>query len=386
MGRNKKDQTEEVENNNNNQDVSKNLLGSLLNGYKDSHYNFIEPKRRRIPSGSLLLDSYISLKSGSTMRVGGSQAESGKSSQCLLFAKNYMSVMEKSKTFLVNSEARLSEELQSRSGLKFVNTAEEWDYGTVFVLHSNYMETACQMLETMLKSMYEQGEYLCIIIDSIDMLTLTTNLVDKKFGENTKLAGVQFLTKELFRRIGHAINRYDALLLVTSQYSSSISADPYGPKEPPKLMQGTSANGLNHMSDYAIYYRPRYQGDFILQDENQKPDPIKNKILGVFATVEIKKSATDVTGTVIKIPIKKSKTGGGIWRSKEVGDMILSWSLATKSGAWISFSDSIKQQAKEEKIELREKIQGLTSLYDYLEQDEKICDWFYEKFKNLNES
>ena len=85
--------------------------------------------------------------------------------------------------------------------------------------------------------MYEQNEHLCIIIDSIDMLTLSTNIKEKQFGDPTKLAGVQFLTKELFRRIAHPVNRYNSLLLVTSQYSSSINADPHGPKEPPKLMQ-----------------------------------------------------------------------------------------------------------------------------------------------------
>ncbi len=381
----------ELDNNVKPEEISKNLLNSLLGGYKDSHYNFIETApQTNISSGSLILDSYINVKSGSTIRIGGGQAESGKSSQCLLFAANYMKIMPKSKTFLVNSEARLSSELQKRSGLKFVTDSNEWDYGTVFVYHSNIMEASCRTIESLLKSMFEQGEHLCVIIDSIDMMTLKQNMEEKEFGEPTKIAGVQFLTKEIFRRIGHPINRYNALLLITSQYSSSISLDPYS-KEPPKLMQGTSANALNHQSDYAIYYRPRYQGDFILEDPDEKPDRIKNKIVGVFATVEIKKSATDVTGTVLKIPIKRGKIGNQIWVSKEVGDMILGYGLAKKEKSTFVFSETVLSQVAEEnlsrpkdqKMELKDRIVGLNNFYNYLEENEPICNWFYKKFTDI---
>lgn len=384
MGRNKKEESAPLAEIS---DGSKSLLGSLLNGYKDDHYNFINVEKKRISTGSLILDSFLKIKSGSTLRVGAASAEAGKSSQCILLAKNYMQTMPKSKTFFLNSEARLTEEFKARTGLTYVTKPEEWEYGTIFVLNSNVMESACRMIEALLKSMYENGEHLCIIIDSIDMLTLKVTTTEKEFGDFTKTAGVQFLTKELFRRIGHKINAYNALMLVTSQYSSAISIDPYGPKEPPKLMQGSSANALNHQSDYALYYRARYQGDLILEKPDDKPDPVKNKTLGVYATIEIKKSATDKTGTVLKIPIsRKIKNGSQIWVSKEVSDMILAWGLAKKAGAWITFEPSVIEEAKTQSIELKEKVNGLNALYDYLDENDQVCNWFYGKFKDVEQA
>ncbi len=364
-------------------EVSKNLLGSLMNGYKDTIYNHINPVRKKISTGSLVLDSYINITSGGTVRVGGAQAESGKSSECILLAQNYMQTMPKSKGLLINAEARLSEEFKTRTGAKFVEKPEDWVYGTIFVMHTNVMESFCPILQSLLSSMFEQGENLVAIVDSIDMCTLK-NSGDKVFGDSTKIAGVPFLTKELFRRIGHLIDRYNALLLITSQYSSTISLDPHGPKEPPKLVQGSAANALNHMCNNAIYYRPRYQGDLILEDDNEKPDRLKNKILGVYATVEIKKSSNDTTGTVVRIPIKKGRIGNSIWVEKEVADLILDNSLATRKGAWINFGEVTINAAKEEGVELKVSIQGKPQLYDYLENDKNVFNFFFKRFKNID--
>jgi hypothetical protein len=375
--------TNQEEENNSNSEVSKNLLNSLLNGYKDDHYNYVITEKRRISSGSLLLDSYIKVMSGSSIRIGGAQAESGKTSQCLLFASNFMKTMPKSKTFMINSEARLSDDMKRRSNLRFTENGSDWNYGDVFVLHSNVMESSCRMIESLLKSMHEQGENLCVIIDSIDMMILNKSRTNE-FGDSSKVAGIPFLTKELFRRIGHPINRYNALLLVTTQYQASINLDPYAPKEH-KLMPGTNSAAINHMTDYGLFYRSRFNSDYILENPDEKPDPVKNKIIGVYATVEIRKSATDVSGTVLKIPIKKGKVGNQVWTSKEVGDLILAWGLANKKGAWIKFTDDIITQAKNQSVNLEQNINGLNALYEYLDNNQIICDWFYEKFKTLTE-
>src|SRR4051812_37234582 len=122
-----------------NPEVSKNILGSLLNGYKETHYNFNKVSPVRIPSGSLIIDSIINVKTGTTLRMGG-PAEVGKTSQSLLFADNFMKVMPKAKTVYVNAEAKFSEELQGRTGMKFVFDSEQWDYGTVFVLETNIFD------------------------------------------------------------------------------------------------------------------------------------------------------------------------------------------------------------------------------------------------------
>ena len=116
---------EKIENNEeNSNEASKNLLNSLLQGYKDDHYAFIKSENKVISTGSLILDSLVKLRSGSVVRLVGKGAELGKTSECLVISTNYMNTMDKSKTLYVKSEARLSEEMQKRSGHKFVFSAE----------------------------------------------------------------------------------------------------------------------------------------------------------------------------------------------------------------------------------------------------------------------
>lgn len=386
MGRRKKEIEEITDENNNNAEVSKNLLGSLLNGYKEEHFAFVQGVAEPISSGSLLLDSLIKLRSGSVVRLVGKGAELGKTSQAFVLAGKFMNKMEKSKTIYIKSEGRLSPEMIKRSGHKFVFDADSWDYGTVFVLPCNIFETVAQMIETLVHKMHEQGEYLCVIIDSLDGLMLRHDYEKNVWGgkETPKVAGVPLLTKLLFKRLALPINHYDALLLVTGQYSANINLDPYSPNIP-RQAESSGGNSIAHQSDYVFSYSPRFGGDYILENPKEKPDPVKNKIIGVYATIEIKKSGTDVSGTKIKIPIKKGKIGNQIWISKEVGDMVLQYELAKAAGAWISFDESIIENAKNDGIELQPKIQGINNFYDYLEQNENVCNWFYNKFQAILE-
>lgn len=358
--------------------TSSNLLNSLLKGYSDTHFNFIDTKPVRISSGSLLLDSQVAVKTGTIVRLGGS-AEVGKTSQALLFAQNYMDTMPKSKTVYVNAESKFSEEMKIRSGMKFTEDPNTWDFGSVFVLKSNVFDTICDTLYGLYKNMYEAGEHLCFVLDSVDMLVLKSSL-DKGMTEGKKPAGINYLTKELFRRICPLIENYQGLGLIITQYSATFQLDPYS-KTPPQMMEGNQTNALNHQASYAFYYRQRFAGDYILEKEKEKPDPEKNKILGVYAKVDIRKSATDNTGFTIAVPIKKGKVGNCVWREKECVDLMLTFGLVEKSGAWLSFHQSIIEEAQKQGVELKEKIQGLDNLYDYLEINKPIFEFFFNKVK-----
>lgn len=362
------------------ENASKNVLGALMNGYSEDHYNEITTKEVDISSGSLLLDSYIKVKSGSVIRLVGLGAELGKTSQSFVFADNYMKTMPKSKTFLVKAESRLSEEMKTRSGLKFVYKAEDWSYGSVFVLECNVFQTVATIIEKTLKVMYEQGEHLCVIIDSLDGLILKDDLKEKGIEDGVKIAGVPLLTKLLFKRLGLPINKYNALLIITGQYSASISLDPYA-KNVPRQVESSGGSAIAHQCDYVLSYCPRFSGDWIKEKEKEAPDPVKNKILGVWATIEIKKSATDVSGMRIKIPIKRGRVGSAIWTEKEVVDLILMWELAKSAGAWITFSDSIIEECKNSGIELQPKINGINQLYDYFENNKPAFEFFRDWFK-----
>lgn len=362
---------------------SQNVLDELLNekDNKSLHFNHIVTKPVKIPSGSLLLDSYVSIRSGTVLRMGG-PAETGKTSQSFLFADNYMKEMPKSKTLYVNAESKFSQELQDRTGMKFTTDPQKWDYGTVFVLKSNVFDIICDTIYSMYKKMFESGEHLCVIIDSVDMLTLKSNF-EKGMTEGRKPAGVNYLTKELFRRVCPFVENYNGLLIMITQYSATFQLDPYS-KAPPQMMEGNQTNALNHQASYGFYYRPRFNGDFILNKEKERPDPVTNPILGVVAKVEIKKSASDQSGITLEIPIKRGKVGNCVWTEKELSDLLFIWDLAEKRGSWIELRDTLKKMAEEDKVELKLKHQGMNQLFDYFEENPYITKWLTKKFALMN--
>lgn len=362
-------------------EATKNLLGALLKGYSDTHFNFVKRQETRIPSGSLILDSHIQVKSGQILRMGG-PAEVGKTSQSLLFANNYMKAVPKSKTIYVNAEAKFGREIQDRMGYKFTMNHEEWDYNTIFIYQTNDFNTICDTLKPLLLNMAEKGERLCIIIDSVDMLKLQ-DTKDKEIGKNKRPAGVNWLTKEMLRQLGQQIQAYDALLIMITQYAATFTADQYAAADP-HMMGGNNTHALNHECTYALYYRQRGYKDYITEKgEDTAPDPEKNKILGVYAKVDIKKSATNETGYTLKIPIKKAKIGNSIWVEKELVDVMLTLGLIQKNSSWFNFAPNIMADAKTAKIEVKEKFQGLNTIYDYLEANAPITQWLFDKIINV---
>lgn len=358
----------------------KNLMGSLMKGYKDDVFNQVFNEQIPISTGSLSLDSYVKLKTGSVCRFGG-PLESGKTSQVLLIMANYLNTIKKSRGLYVKGEGRLSEEIQRRSGLKFVFQEKDWDYGTVFVLESNIFEAVCDIIQSLLTNMYEKGEKLVFAIDSLDGLISKADY-QKKSGDSVMPAGVPKMTKMFFRRLALPINKYDALALLTSQYSETFKINMYE-KDKPQPVQGAGGNAVSHQPDWIFEYGVRYPSHYILEDENAKPDIVKNKILGHTVYLTIKKSPNENTGSKIEIPIKYRQIGNSIWRSKEVGDMLLAWSLVKKEKNTLIFDESIVKEAHEAKLEIEPEIVGKNNFYDYLDKNAELCNWFYKKLQTV---
>ncbi len=361
------------------------VLGSILTETKEEHFNNVVAQNQVISTGSLILDSLVRIRTGSMVRLCGSGSELGKSSEAAVLAANFMSTVEKSKTIWIKAESRLSPEFQTRTGLKFVTKPEDWVDGTVFVWSVNIFEVIAGSLEKMLKTMHDLGEKLCVVWDSLDGTILRGDAEKDVWGTKgdsaeVMVAGVPKLTKLLFRRLGLPVAHYDALMIITSQHSTAISISKYA-KDVPRQVEASGGSNIAHQADYVFYYTPRYQGDYILEQPEAKPDPIKNKVLGVYATIEIKKSGTDVTGTKVKIPIKKGRVGCSIWSEKEACDLILSFQLVTVKASWLLFDAQIIEEAAKQGITLKEKIQGINQLYDYLESDKAILNFFLAKIK-----
>lgn len=367
-----------------NKDASKNALSSLLEDSKGDHFAFVETTTSIISTGSLLLDSHVKIRSGDIVRLCAKGAELGKTSEAFVLAQNYLDTMPKSKAIYIKSEARLSPEMQRRSGHKFVTKAEDWEYGTVFVFPCNIFETIAKLLEDLLKEMRRQGEHLCIIWDSLDGVILRNDYTKEVWDgkESPKVAGVPLLSKLLFRRFALPLNYYNGMMVVISQYSAEIKLDPYS-KDPPRQNAGSGGSSINHMSSYTLSYGPRYNKDLILENDNLPADPVKNKIVGVYATIEITKSGNDTSGIKVRVPIRKGVIGSAIWVSKEVVDICLQWELLRRAGAWYKFSDDFVAAAATDGVEVKDSFQGLASVYDYIDKNKNVMEWMKSKVKDL---
>ena len=389
--------------------ASKNLLVAQLAETKETHFNNFHTKPVIISSGSLKLDNYLKVKTGGVIRMGG-PAEVGKTSQALLFADNFMRTLKNAKVMYINAEAKFGEEIQARTGMKYTRDPNEWDYGTVFVLDTNCFDTVCDILVGQFKQVYEAGGHLGVIVDSVDMLRLKSSF-GAKVSDGKKPAGVNYLTKELFRHLCHPITAYNGFLIMITQYSATFSMNQYE-KEAPNLMDGNQTHALNHQASYALYYRPRAKSHFILEDDSSPPDPIKNPILGVNVRIDVRKSATDSTGYMLEIPIKIGKIGNCIWVEKELFDALFLLGLVTKKGAWIEISDIVTQwvtdanapiieenQRIEETnkgkkdgdkkpllplMEYKVKHQGMAQFSEYFETNKRTCDLLVEKIRTLH--
>lgn len=364
------------------QRTSSDALKSLLSDKELAAdiYNKVVPDNKIISTGSLILDSVVKIRSGQVVRLVAKQAESGKTSSAFVLAENYMKTMEKSKTIFIKAEGRLSDEMKRRVGLTFVNSVEEWNYGTVFVLSCNVFETVAKIILDVIKTAYEAGEHICIILDSLDGLILKNDL-EKGFEGNAKVAGVPLLTKLLFRHLALPIAHYDALLLVTGQYAAEIKLDPYAVNVP-RQASSSGGSSIGHQSDYVFEFQPRYGGDLILENEKEKPS-LTNKPLGLWSTITIRKSANDMTGVTVKYPVKKGVIGCAVWRSYEIADLLVQYEMVTKSGSWLSIAPDLIEKAKQQEIQLKEKVQGMNQLFEYIEEDSAARKFFEEEIMKI---
>jgi RecA/RadA recombinase len=364
--------------------TSINTLSNFLKENKEDHFNFVEPVSQVISTGSLNLDSLIKIRSGSIIRLAGKGSELGKTSECLVISKNYMDLMPKSKTLFIKSEGRFGPEMRERSGHTIVSHPEDWTYGTTFIFSANIFETVAALIEDLLPKMYEAGEHLCIILDSLDGLILKNDYQKDIWGgdESVKVAGVPLLSKLMFKKLALKINHYDALFLITCQYSAAIKLSQYD-STPNRQVESSGGSAISHQNDISISYNTRSAGDYIYEYPNLKPDPIKNKCLGVYATVDIKKSSTDVTGARVKIPIARGRIGNAIWKEKEVVDMAIAFELLKGKGAWFNFSETLIAQALAEGVEIKEQHQGINGVYKYIEENKVVFEWLYKRFSDL---
>lgn len=359
-------------------------FSSFLKDNEKHHYNFEEEKYYKVPSGSLTMDLDLNggLTPGLHRFVGVN--EGGKSSQALLFMKNFLDKFSTGgRGFLIKAEGRLSPEMAERSGVKFVHHAEDWVDGTCFVFDCNIYETAVEAMRTFVYENEEEKKFF-FLLDSVDGL-ISKNDIDKKFEESSKVAGGAVIASNFMKRVSIAMQKRGHIAVFVSQVRADIQLDTYS-RAPIRQTTATGGNALLHFANFILEFQPRFTGDMILEDnsKDKKYDPVTNKYLGHFAKVVVKKSPNEKTNAIIKYPIKYGRVGGkSVWVEKELVDFLRMWNFAILKGSWFSFSDDFREEMKEKGIDLPASIQGENKLFSWIEKDEKLKTVLFDYFKQI---
>jgi hypothetical protein len=235
----------------------------------------------------------------------------------------------------------------------------------------------------MLVGKNEEGKKYCFILDSVDGLIAKGDM-DKPFVDSKKVAGGAVIASDFMKRVSIALSKRGHMAIFVSQVRADIKLDPYS-KAPVRQTSATGGNALLHFANFILEFEPCFKTDQILQKQNEKYDHEKNKIIGRYAKITVKKSPNEKTNSVIQYPIIYGRTGGkSIWVEKEILDMMFLWDLAVKKGAgWIEFDEDFLTMLSEEGIEFPTKIQGENQLSKFVEENERAKEFLLNYFKKM---
>ena len=354
--------------------TGKSILSSHLKDNKDSHYNFEDEQVFQVSTGSLLLDSELggALEVPAIVRFTGVSG-GGKTSSALLIMNNFLKTVPNSKGFLVKAEGRLNSNVKKISGVNFVDDPQKWDVGTCFVLRSNIYENIASLVLELIKNNPENTRYY-FLIDSMDAL-ISKNDLSKGFDESNKVAAGAVLTSNFLRRIMLPLSTFGHICGLISQVRSNVQINPYA-KIDPKLTNSSGGNALQHYADWIFEFQPRYKSDQIMEGD---------KIIGHWSKILLRKTTNEKDGVEVSYPIRHGRSDGkSVWTEYEIADMLLQWGFAKKAGAWITFDSGLIKDIKEDiNKDLPEKIQGMDQLRTFLEINQEICNYLFNKFKSI---
>jgi RecA/RadA recombinase len=328
--------------------MSKDILKKALEKGKGNHYNLnekeLEAKKNEkeiiIPTGSLKFDLAIGggFKAGFHRFIGASEA--GKTSQALLLMNNFLSGGENRMGLYVKSEGRLSADLMSRSGVHFVELAEEWEDQSCFILKSNNTEFVFDFVRSILGQ--KKGPKYFIIFDSGDGFMADGDM-DKSSGENLKVASGANLTGDLLKRISLDLSEGGHFLFSLGQVRAKPKLNLYAPGETNLDIPASGGNASIHYADWILQALKPRVADLILETPKAQISD-DNKKLGHNARWKVWKSTNETTGETIEYPVKKGGQGKkAIWVEKEIVDLLIMWGFIEKKASWFALSQEVKE-------------------------------------------
>jgi RecA/RadA recombinase len=355
---------------------SKNVLNVLFKANKTDHYNFEDEIHYTVPSSSMILNAR--LKGGippGVIRLTGATS-GGKSSVALDFMKNFLkesSDKELRRGVYFRCEGRLSPEIKARSGVKFVNSIDEWENGTCLIVDSNVFEFVFDIVRQLIVKNEEKYKFI-FCIDSVDMMAKRADL-EKTLDEAATVAGGALITSVFLKKVSTALTKRGHIAIFISQVRETVNINPYA-KTPPKQGGASGGHALEHAAQTVLEFLPRYNDDIIRENDEKNGRPI-----GHYAKCKIVKDNSEGYLTEVRYPIIYGRTNGSsVWREREVLDLLQMFNLITRAGAWYYLDDAVKKELSEKNLPFDEKYQGIGGVNAWLEQNPEVVNHFASKF------
>lgn len=358
------------------------ILVSYLKEKEQEHYNFEPEINYKVSTGSLLLDIETGGGLGPGLHRFCGINEGGKTSQSLEIMRNFLTSVENSRAVLFKAEGRLSPEMKNRTGINFCTDASEWQDGTCFVFESNIYETVFDLMKKLIQNSKGTNTKYLFVLDSVDGLQ-TKGDSEKALEDANKVASGATISSVFMKKVATALNKRGHMAIFISQVRADIQLDPYS-KAPMRTTSATGGNALLHFANWILEFQRPLKRDLILEDDKMPPDTKKNKILGHWARVQVKKSPNEKTNYTLTYPVKYGRISkSSIWSEKEIVEQLIAWEFVSKSGAWFTISTALIDELKMQEIEIPEKIHGESKLFDLLETDTKLTEFLISKFRDL---
>ncbi len=360
------------------------ILEKHLKAQKEYHLNYESEVYYKFSTGSLKLD----IETGGGLSPGIHRAmgiyEGGKSSFSIECMRNFLNTVKGSRGLYVKAEGRLSLEMRNRSGVKFVFDQKDWVEGTCFVLETQVYEVVINLMRDLVKN--RDGCLYFFLLDSMDGLVPKSDH-EKEVDENNKVAGAPALTKKFLQKLGSAMQKFGHVCLMIGQVSANIQLD-NGPvnKGEQRKVAATGGNAALHWANFIFEFEPRSEGltseDLIREKQSEKYDSEKNKLIGHYCKIRIRKSTNEKTGSLVKYPIKYGRNNGtSIWREYEVIDLMETLGLVTQAGAWFYIDPITAEEIKTETtVVVPEKFQGKGNLFKFFDANSAVTDYLHKRF------
>lgn len=343
-------------------------IDAYLEANEGFHYNFVETPKYKISTGSLKFDIKVGGGfGGGILRFSGC-SNAGKTSETLLIAKNFQEstqIKGKRKVIYFNAEGRDLDGLVERAG---VNTDKEY----FRLIKSNIYDFIIGMISDLIHNNPEKVLYM-FVLDSMDAIVTKEDSL-KAIGEGNRVAGTAGITTDFLRKMSNPINCLGHMAILISQVRAEVKINQYA-KSDPRLTNASGGNALTHYPDWILEFQQNFGKDMILEGDD------KNKILGHWCKVIVRKSTNETNLETVEYPIKRKQVNGkSVWVEYELTDVLKGWDFISKKGAWFTFSKELRKELMDKKIECPEQVQGEPAIIEFLENNPEATQYLYSKF------